>query len=154
MIKVHFAQFIAEYFFRCFPLNILEFYAVQFLVSSVVDEEAAFDDIASGFVERIRHDWLYVMGPGTTTRAISRRLGLEKTLLGVDLILQQELVGVDVTEVEIVKAIKGEKLKVQAAIQGEELRVSGKKRDDLQKVIDLIKGLKIDQPLQYVNFRD
>ena len=55
---------------------------------------------------------------------------------------------------QIVKAIKGAKLKVQAAIQGEELRVSGKKRDDLQKVIDLIKGLKIDQPLQYVNFRD
>ncbi len=55
---------------------------------------------------------------------------------------------------KIVKAIKGEKLKVQAAIQGEELRVSGKKRDDLQKVIDLIKGLKITQPLQYVNFRD
>ncbi len=55
---------------------------------------------------------------------------------------------------QIVKAIKGEKLKVQAAIQGEELRVSGKKRDDLQKVIDLIKGLKIAQPLQYVNFRD
>ena len=55
---------------------------------------------------------------------------------------------------QIVKAIKGEKLKVQAAIQGEELRVSGKKRDDLQKVIELIKGLKIAQPLQYVNFRD
>jgi cyclic-di-GMP-binding protein len=34
------------------------------------------------------------------------------------------------------------------------LRISGKKRDDLQKAIDLIKGLKIDQPLQYVNFRD
>jgi uncharacterized protein YajQ (UPF0234 family) len=55
---------------------------------------------------------------------------------------------------QIVKAIKGEKLKVQAAIQGEELRVSGKKRDDLQKVIELVKGLKITQPLQYVNFRD
>ena len=55
---------------------------------------------------------------------------------------------------QIVKAIKGEKLKVQAAIQGEELRVSGKKRDDLQKVIELIKGLKIAQPLQYLNFRD
>ncbi len=55
---------------------------------------------------------------------------------------------------QIVKAIKGGKLKVQAAIQGEELRVSGKKRDDLQKVIELIKGLKITQPLQYVNFRD
>ncbi len=55
---------------------------------------------------------------------------------------------------QIVKAIKGAKTKVQAAIQGDELRISGKKRDDLQKVIELIKGLKIDQPLQFVNFRD
>ncbi len=55
---------------------------------------------------------------------------------------------------KIVKEIKGAKTKVQAAIQGDELRVSGKKRDDLQATIDLIKGLKIDQPLQYVNFRD
>ncbi len=59
----------------------------------------------------------------------------------------------DLTQ-QIVKAIKGEKTKVQAAIQGDELRISGKKRDDLQKVIDLIKGLKNDQPLQYVNFRE
>jgi hypothetical protein len=54
----------------------------------------------------------------------------------------------------IVKEIKGAKTKVQAAIQGDELRVSGKKRDDLQAAIALIKGLKIEQPLQYVNFRD
>ncbi len=55
---------------------------------------------------------------------------------------------------KIVKEIKGAKTKVQAAIQGDELRISGKKRDDLQKTIELIKGLEIDQPLQYVNFRD
>ncbi len=55
---------------------------------------------------------------------------------------------------QIVKAIKGAKLKVQAAIQGDELRISGKKRDDLQEVIALVKELKITQPLQYVNFRD
>ncbi len=54
----------------------------------------------------------------------------------------------------IVKEIKGAKMKVQAAIQGDELRVSGKKRDDLQKTMELIKGMKNDQPLQYVNFRD
>jgi hypothetical protein len=55
---------------------------------------------------------------------------------------------------KIVKAIKDGKLKVQAAIQGDELRVSGKKRDDLQEAIALVKSLKIEQPLQYVNFRD
>jgi cyclic-di-GMP-binding protein len=55
---------------------------------------------------------------------------------------------------EIVKAIKDAKLKVQTSIQGDELRVTGKKRDDLQEAIALIRGMKIDQPLQYVNFRD
>ena len=54
----------------------------------------------------------------------------------------------------IVKDIKGSGLKVQVAIQGDELRVSGKKRDDLQAAIQFVKGLKIEQPLQYVNFRD
>lgn len=55
---------------------------------------------------------------------------------------------------KIVKDIKGKKLKVQVAIQGDELRVTGKKRDDLQGVIAFCKGLKLEQPLQYVNFRD
>jgi uncharacterized protein YajQ (UPF0234 family) len=54
----------------------------------------------------------------------------------------------------IVREIKDRKLKVQAAIQGDELRVSGKKRDDLQTAIAMIRGLKLEQPLQYVNFRD
>ncbi|MFP6746826.1 MAG: YajQ family cyclic di-GMP-binding protein [Alphaproteobacteria bacterium] len=56
---------------------------------------------------------------------------------------------------KVVKEIKGAKLKkVQVAIQGDELRVTGKKRDDLQAAIALIKEMKLDQPLQYVNFRD
>ena len=54
----------------------------------------------------------------------------------------------------IVKEVKTKKFKVQVAIQGDELRVTGKKRDDLQAVIEYIKGLSIDLPLQYVNFRD
>jgi len=54
----------------------------------------------------------------------------------------------------IVKAIKQEKMKVQAAIQGNQVRVSGKKRDDLQTVIALIKGMDADRPLQFSNFRE
>ena len=54
----------------------------------------------------------------------------------------------------LVKTIKGSKLKVQAAIQGDKLRVSGKKRDDLQSVICLLKDTDVDLPLQYENFRD
>jgi len=54
----------------------------------------------------------------------------------------------------LVKEIKDSKMKVQAAIQGDELRVTGKKRDDLQEAIALIKQMKVDQPLQFINFRD
>ena len=55
---------------------------------------------------------------------------------------------------QIVKTIKDTKLKVQAAIQGDQVRVSGKKRDDLQKIIALLKQGKFDIPLQFTNFRD
>ncbi len=54
----------------------------------------------------------------------------------------------------IVKRIKDEKMKVQAQIQGEQVRVSGKKRDDLQKVIALLKDGDFGAPLQFDNFRD
>jgi cyclic-di-GMP-binding protein len=55
---------------------------------------------------------------------------------------------------QILRELKDSKLKLQASIQGDELRVSGKKRDDLQAAIQLIRGLKLEQPLQYVNFRE
>lgn len=55
---------------------------------------------------------------------------------------------------DIVRALKDSKIKVQIAIQGDELRVSGKKRDDLQEAIQLVREMKIQLPLQYVNFRD
>ena len=55
---------------------------------------------------------------------------------------------------KIVKCIKAAKLKTQASIQGDEIRVSGKKRDDLQATMAVIKELNLDLPLQYENFRD
>ena len=55
---------------------------------------------------------------------------------------------------KIVKLIKDKKLKVQAAIQGEKVRVSGKKRDDLQDVMQMLRDEKLDTPLQFENFRD
>ncbi len=55
---------------------------------------------------------------------------------------------------KIIAAIKAAKLKVEAQIQGEKLRVIGKKRDDLQGAIALIRGGDYEVPLQYENFRD
>jgi len=54
----------------------------------------------------------------------------------------------------LVKAIKDSKIKVQASIQGDELRVTGKKRDELQDTIAVLRKLDVDQPLQFINFRD
>lgn len=55
---------------------------------------------------------------------------------------------------KIVKLIKDKKLKVQASIQGEQLRVTGKKRDDLQSVMAMLKQEDLGQPVQFNNFRD
>ncbi|MEO9656454.1 YajQ family cyclic di-GMP-binding protein [Marinomonas sp.] len=54
----------------------------------------------------------------------------------------------------IVKMIKESKVKVQAQIQGDQLRVTGKKRDDLQQVMALLRGADLKQPVQFTNFRD
>ena len=55
---------------------------------------------------------------------------------------------------KMVKLIKDGKLKVQAAIQGEQLRVTGKKRDDLQQVMQTLREAGLGIPLQFNNFRD
>jgi uncharacterized protein YajQ (UPF0234 family) len=55
---------------------------------------------------------------------------------------------------KIVKLIKEKKMKVQTQIQGEQVRVTGKKRDDLQQVMAVLREEELDQPLQFTNFRD
>ncbi len=55
---------------------------------------------------------------------------------------------------KIIKDIKNAKIKVQASIRGDELRIDGKKRDDLQEVISLIKSSNYEIPLQFINMRD
>lgn len=73
-------------------------------------------------------------------------------------LMRQEITlkqGVDSTTAKkIVKLIKDKKLKVQAAIQGDKVRVTGKSRDDLQSVIQMLKAEELDLPLQFNNFRD
>jgi uncharacterized protein YajQ (UPF0234 family) len=72
---------------------------------------------------------------------------------------QQEIVikeGIDKELAKkLVKIVKESKLKVQAAIQGEQVRITGKKRDDLQEAIAMLRAEKsIEMPLQFTNFRD
>ena len=58
------------------------------------------------------------------------------------------------TAKKMVKMVKDSRLKVQAQINGPKLRITGKKRDDLQRVIATLKEAKLDVPLQFDNFRD
>jgi uncharacterized protein YajQ (UPF0234 family) len=71
---------------------------------------------------------------------------------------QQEVMfkqGIDQeTGKKISRLIKDSKLKVQAALQGDKVRVTGKSRDDLQQAIQLLRGSKLETPLQFNNFRD
>ncbi|HEX5209612.1 MAG TPA: YajQ family cyclic di-GMP-binding protein [Steroidobacteraceae bacterium] len=63
--------------------------------------------------------------------------------------------GIDAeTARKIARIVKDSKLKVQAGIQGEKVRITGKQRDDLQTAIQLLRGSKVDLPLQFNNFRD
>ena len=54
---------------------------------------------------------------------------------------------------KLIDAIKSSKLKVQAQVQDEQIRVSGKSKDDLQKVQQMLKGLDFELPLQFTNYR-
>jgi uncharacterized protein YajQ (UPF0234 family) len=63
--------------------------------------------------------------------------------------------GIDAeTGKKLTRLVKDSRLKVQASIQGDKVRVSGKQRDDLQAAMALLRGAKLDRPLQFNNFRD
>jgi uncharacterized protein YajQ (UPF0234 family) len=55
---------------------------------------------------------------------------------------------------KIISQVKSSKIKVQVKIQGDELRVDGKKKDDLQDTMQLIRGIDIGRPVEFTNFRD
>jgi len=76
---------------------------------------------------------------------------------GGDMLRQEVKIanGIDIEVArKVVKLVKDAKLKVQASIQGDEVRITGKKRDDLQDVIALLKEADLGVPLQYVNMRE
>ncbi|HUS70455.1 MAG TPA: ATP-NAD kinase family protein [Anaerolineae bacterium] len=75
-------------------------------------EEAAQRAIAMAIVELMEDDCAYILGPGSTTRAIARQLGLEKTLLGVDVVKNREMVARDVGESELLQLVRRARAKI------------------------------------------
>lgn len=81
-------------------------------VPSPVAEIARLDAIAADIIENMQSGWLYILGPGTTTRAIAARLGLPKTLIGVDVMTSQESVALDVSELRLLELVKDHSFKI------------------------------------------
>jgi len=76
------------------------------------EDKEAMEAIACEIVDRMKDDYLYIIGPGTTTRAITSKLGLNKTLIGVDVVSKGKLVGTDVNETQLLKLLEGSKAKI------------------------------------------
>jgi predicted polyphosphate/ATP-dependent NAD kinase len=85
---------------------------------STADEEEALESIAKDFIEDMDDDHVYILGPGTTTRAIMKQLGLEKTLLGVDLVHSGKMLAADVNEKQLSELIDGKKAKIVVSLIG------------------------------------
>ena len=75
-------------------------------------EETVQRAIAVEIVDGMEDDWLYILGPGTTTRAIASHLGLEKTLLGVDVVRGGEIIAADVGETQLLELLRGGRAKI------------------------------------------
>lgn len=80
--------------------------------ASGAGEEASLRAIAAHIVDGMQDECLYILGPGTTTRAIASELGLEKTLLGVDVMLEGRLVATDANESQLLELLEGRKAKI------------------------------------------
>ncbi len=75
-------------------------------------ESFAHQSIAEEIIENMQNNCFYIIGPGTTTRAIMEKLNLSNTLLGIDLIYNKELVATDLNETQLKSYIKGKKTKL------------------------------------------
>ncbi len=79
---------------------------------SAVSEQYVHEAIAHEVVGNMETDCFYILGPGTTTRAVLEKMNLSNTLLGVDLVKDKKLVGKDLNEVQLLERIRGQKTKL------------------------------------------
>jgi predicted polyphosphate/ATP-dependent NAD kinase len=108
-------------------------------VGSASGEEAAVDAIVSFVISNMQYDYLYIIGSGTTTKAIMKKLGLKYTLLGIDAVYQKKLVGLDLNEEQLLKLIEGKKAKIVVTVIGGQGYIFGRGNQQISaKVIKKI----------------
>ena len=87
-------------------------YVQNLKAGSSGDEKYYQEAIAHEIIENMSSEYVYIIGPGTTTRAVMEKLSLESSLLGVDLVYKRKLIRKDVSEKELLEGIKGKKAKL------------------------------------------
>jgi predicted polyphosphate/ATP-dependent NAD kinase len=87
-------------------------YTQKLKAGSTPNERYSQEAIAAEVVENMTDEFYYIIGPGTTTRAIMEKLNLEYSLLGIDLVYKKKLIGKDLNESELLEKIKGNKNKL------------------------------------------
>ena len=86
--------------------------------SSPTTEDSSLLDIAAEIVENMKPGCLYIVGPGTTTKPIMDNLGLKKTLLGIDVVLNRELVASDANETKLLELLDARDAKIIVTVIG------------------------------------
>jgi len=103
-------------------------------------DEASLSSIADHIIECMEQDdSIYIIGPGTTTRAVMDKLGLPNTLLGVDVVIDKKLLASDVTESQLRQLIEGKKAKIVVTIIGGQGYIFGRGNQQLSpRILDMI----------------
>jgi predicted polyphosphate/ATP-dependent NAD kinase len=95
-------------------------------VATPPEQRTALEAIAVDILEIMQDDVLYIVGPGTTTKAILDRMEIKSTLLGVDAVLNRKLVGSDLNEAQLLSLIHDKKTKIIVSVIGRQGYVFGR----------------------------
>lgn len=100
------------YGYLCVPYEKNMVQPVKFGSSILIDEKRNQEMIAEYIVDNMINEFYYILGSGTTLKAVADRLGVKKTLLGIDLVHHGKLVAMDLNERQLLRMIKGKRVKI------------------------------------------
>jgi predicted polyphosphate/ATP-dependent NAD kinase len=102
-------------------------------------EQQALNAIAADVINNMAEDYLYIIGPGTTTKTVMDHLGLGNTLLGVDAVYNRELMGSDLNESQLLELLRGKKAKIVVSIIGNQGYIFGRGNQQISaEVIEIV----------------
>ncbi|MDZ4132185.1 MAG: ATP-NAD kinase family protein [Dethiobacteria bacterium] len=104
-------------------------------IGGISTEASLLEAIAEQVVENMENDLVYIVGPGSTLAPIMQKLGLQNTLLGVDVVLNGELLAADANEQQILDLIKGEKAKIIVTVIGGQGYIFGRGNQQISAVV-------------------